>query len=80
MTSDDKDRCPVEKTGGEITEIKYLHTEEVAPMFRCTPQTIRVWCKEGKFPGYIRVGLKYLIPEDTVRAVVRDTYDDTGAL
>ena len=47
-------------------EAKYLTAEEFAAREGRTPVRVRVLCREGRFPGAIKKGSSWLIPESAV--------------
>lgn len=52
-----------------------LSVSKVAELFAVTPETIRNWCKEGKFPNATKPGgTIWKIPESDVRALAQATY------
>ena len=49
-------------------------TDEVAEIFRVTPQTVRMWIRENKFPNIVRPGRKYMIPMSDVLSLLNEQH------
>lgn len=53
------------KAKAQSGEAKYLTISEYAEIVKKSPPRIRVLCSEGRFPGAVRKGKVWLIPEGT---------------
>lgn len=53
--------------------------DEVAARFRVTPQSVRVWARQGKIPAF-RLGTQYRFDLDAVEEALRLRADDQGGL
>ena len=53
------------KANAQSSEAKYLTISEYAEVVKKSPPRIRVLCSEGRFPGAVRKGKVWLIPEGT---------------
>jgi len=60
----------------EFVMPKFYDTIEVSKLFSVTPETVRNWVVEGKFPNTRRVGRKYMIPETDLQALLSSTYGE----
>lgn len=47
-------------------------------MLEVTPQTIRNWAAAGRIPGALRCGARYLLPDESVKAMLRPAAARTG--
>jgi len=54
----------------------FRDTRETAEIFQVTPESIRNWIKDGKFPNVRRIGRKMIIPERDIQALLNGTYGD----
>lgn len=59
------EKAPVKKETLQSDSVKYLTISEYAKIVDKSPPRIRVLCSEGRFPGAIRKGKLWLIPEGT---------------
>jgi predicted site-specific integrase-resolvase len=50
----------------DTVKIKMLDADRVAEIYLVTVWTVREWCKQNKFPGAVKSGRKWLIPESDV--------------
>lgn len=53
--------------GGE----RFLTTEDVASLFRTSPETVRWWRHVGKGPRWFKMGRRVLYAESDVQAAIR---------
>lgn len=47
---------------GELTKVRLLTPEELAEKLGCSKATVQRQCREGKYPGAVKVGGKWKIP------------------
>ncbi|NJO84988.1 MAG: helix-turn-helix domain-containing protein [Blastochloris sp.] len=57
----------------------FYSVEEVAPLLRVTPQTLRNWIREGKVHAE-RMGRPYLIPVEEAARLLKRTPDEVHTL
>ena len=60
-----KKAAPSRKSKSQTGETKYLTITEYAKVVNRSKPRIRVLCSEGRFPGAVRKGRVWLIPEGT---------------
>jgi excisionase family DNA binding protein len=56
-------------------EPAFLSTPEAARRLRVTAKTVRAWIERDAFPGAIRLGRNYRVPESEVERVKREGLD-----
>jgi hypothetical protein len=56
--------------GGEMEELKdkYVTVEEAAKLAKRKASLIRVLCREGRFPGAVKMGNAWIIPKQEAEA------------
>ena len=51
----------------------FLTTGQLARQLGVQAQTVRGWCEDGKIPGALLVGDRWMVPADAVRPEKRPT-------